>query len=244
MSHTAGLPFIRFSGYGVGSSLPTLVQILNGQNPANTPAIRSRFEPGVKYQYSGGGTVIAQQMLIDVTHQPYDQYIKEQVFKPLGMVNSSFTQPPSTSSPLATGYDLDNHEIGGKYYLFPEQAAAGLWTTPTDWARCIVETQLAYQGKSSKVLTSEMTRLRLTPYVDSSMALGVRLLKKGSNLYFTNEGYGAGFSSLYYGSLTNGDGFVIMVNSDNGSVNIISELANSVTRVYNWPDFYQPSEAL
>ncbi|MBD2757240.1 serine hydrolase [Spirosoma validum] len=241
LSHTAGLPFLRFSGYTVNEVLPTIPQILDGHKPANSPAVRSRFAPDLRSLYSGGGLVITQQLLQDVTHQPYDQYMQERVLKPMGMIHSSFSQPPVQSSQLATGYDLDNNEIAGHYKLFPEQAAGGLWTTPTDLARYVVETQLAYRGNSSNVLTSDLTRLRLTPYVDSSFAMGVQLITRGTERYFTNETYGAGFSAVYYGSLTNGNGLVILANSDNASVNIIPELMNSIARVYNWPGFYNPT---
>lgn len=241
LSHTAGLPFLRFSGYGVNDVLPTIPQLLDGQKPANSPPVRSRFAPGLRSVYSGGGLVIAQQLLEDVTHQPYERYMQERVLGPLGMTHSSFAQPPVQRSQLATGYDLDNHEIVGHYKLFPEQAAAGLWTTPTDLARYVVETQLAYKGKASNVLTPDLARLHLTPYVDSSFAMGVRLITRGTERYFTNETYGAGFSAVYYGSLTSGNGLVILANSDNASVSIIPELINSIARVYNWPGFYQPT---
>ena len=241
LSHTAGLPVIRSVGYPAGTPLPSLIQILDGQKPANTPAVRSRFEPSVRSLYSGGGLVISQQLLVDVTHQPYDQYMWERVLKPLGMVNSSYTQPPGKDSPLATGYDQANHELAGKYPLYPDQAAAGLWTTPTDLARYMVETQLAYSGKSSKVLTPETTRLQLTPFGNSSAALGVKRLTKGDNPYFTEmDGpSSAGFTVFFVGSLTDGYGAVIMVNSDTGFIS--GELANSIARVYQWPGYYQPT---
>ena len=238
LSHTAGLTIHGFPGYAINEALPSLPQVLDGTKPANTKAVRSQFEPGLRYQYSGGGTTISQQMLMDVTHQPYDQYMRERVLKPMGMVNSSYTQPPAKNTLLATGYKSSGKEVAGKYHVYPEQAAAGLWTTPTDLCKYIIETQLAYQGKSSKVLSQQTTQLRLTPYVDSSAALGVFIIKKGADTYFNHGGSDEGFLSVYYGSLTNGNGVVIMVNSDNGA--ILEEVANSVATVYSWPDFYKP----
>lgn len=238
LSHTAGLTIHGFPGYGVNQAIPSLIQVLNGQKPANTQAVRSAFEPGLKYQYSGGGTTISQLVLMDLTHQPYDQYMWERVLKPLGMVNSSYTQPPLQDHQLATGYWAPGSQVPGKYHIYPEQAAAGLWTTPTDLCRYIIETQLAYVGKSAKVLSQQNTRLRLSPYVDSSAAMGVFMVKKGGDIYFSHSGSDMGFLSLYYGSLTGGNGVVIMVNSQNGA--ILDEIANSVASVYNWKGFYQP----
>jgi len=178
-------------------------------------------------------------MVMDVTKQPYDQFMLERVLCPMGMTHSSYTQPLSTNTLLATGYHPNGKAVAGNYHIYPEQAAAGLWTTPTDLGRYIIETQLAYAGKSSKVLSSQTTRLRLTPYVDSSSALGVFIVKKGASLYFNHGGADEGFLSVYYGSLTEGNGVVVMVNSDDGR--ILDEVVNSVARVYDWKGFYRPT---
>ncbi|MFD2933798.1 serine hydrolase [Spirosoma flavum] len=242
LSHTAGLTVHGFPGYASHDPIPTLKQILDGQLPANTKAVRSHLAPGLIFDYSGGGTTISQVLLMDVTHQPYEEYMWERVLKPMGMIHSSYKQPPAQNTLLATGYDNTGNEVLGKYHIYPEQAAAGLWTTPTDLGRYIIETQLAYQGKSSKVLSQQTTRLRLTPYVDSSAALGVFIKQKGAERYFTHDGSDAGFRATYYGSLNSGNGVVIMVNSDNGD--ILPEIVNSVARVYNWKGFYQPTTKL
>ncbi|GAB3959358.1 hypothetical protein GCM10028805_55330 [Spirosoma harenae] len=239
LSHTAGLTIHGFPGYAVGAAIPSLTQVLDGQKPANTQAVRSMFEPGVRFKYSGGGTTISQLMVMDITKQPYDQFMWENVLKPMGMANSSYTQPPAANALLATGYHANGQAVKGNYHIYPEQAAAGLWTNPSDLCRYIIETQLAYAGKSSKVLSSQTTRLRLTPYVDSSAALGVFIVKKGASMYFNHGGADEGFLSTYYGSLTDGNGVVVMVNSDNGR--ILEEVVNSVAQVYGWKDFYKPT---
>ncbi len=180
LSHTAGLTVHGFDGYEKGDTIPTLIQILNGEKPANSKAIRSMYEPSLKSQYSGGGTTISQLILQDVTGQPYDTYMWNNVLNPMGMSNSFYTQPPPAAKEniLATGYNNDGAPVKGKYHIYPEQAAAGLWTNPTDLAKYIIETQLSLQGKSNKILSPETTRLRLTPYIDSSAALGVFIIKK------------------------------------------------------------------
>ncbi|MFD1141158.1 serine hydrolase [Larkinella insperata] len=241
LSHRAGLRPTRFPGYSVGAPLPNVIQILEGQKPANNSAVRSGFEPGIRTVYSGGGPMIAQQLLTDVTGQPYDQYMWERVLKPLGMVNSSFTQPPGKENDLASGHDFAGRVVAGQYQVFPEQAATGLWTTPTDLARYMVEMQRAYGGKSSQVLTPEMARLQLTPDAGGPTALGLQSFPKGPNpIFLAAEGpYTAGFNIFFLGSLTDGYGAVILINSDTGF--IASELLNSIARVYQWPDFYRPT---
>ena len=241
LTHTAGLTVHGFPGYEVGQPLPTVPEILDGKKPANTDAVRSAFEPGIRFTYSGGGTMITQQLITDVQKQPYDQYMRDHVLRKLGMNESFYTVPPPTDkSPLlATAYGYDGNPKKGRYHLYPEQAAASLWTHPEDLTKYIIETQLAYAGKSSKVLNHEMTQKRLTPFPDSNSAMGAFVSKKGDATYFEHGGANEGFRCQYVGSLDNaGNGVVVMVNSDNGE--IIQEVVNAVATVYKWPAYYTP----
>src|SRR5262249_40895998 len=138
---------------------------------------------------------------------------------------------------LSTGYYGDGKPVVGNYHIYPEEAAAGLWTNPTDLATYIIETQLSLQGKSNKVLNREMTTLRLTPYIDSNAAFGVFIMQKGDK-YFNHGGANEGFRCQYYGSMNTGNGVVVMVNSENGR--IMEEVVNSVATVYGWKDFFTP----
>jgi len=238
LSHTAGLNLHGFPGYEKGEPLPTLPEVLDGVKPANTEAVRSEFEPSLKAQYSGGGTTISQMIVQDVSKMPYDEFMWENVLQPMGMNNSSYTQPPANSKNRATGYRVDGTEVKGKYHIYPEQAAAGLWTTPTDLAAYIIETQLALHGKSQKVLSQQTTQLRLTPYIDNAAALGVFIDTKGGQKYFGHNGQDEGFVARYYGSFDNGNGVVVMSNTDD--ISIVNEVVNSVVSVYQWKDFYKP----
>jgi CubicO group peptidase (beta-lactamase class C family) len=238
LSHTAGLNVHGFPGYARGGNLPTVVQVLNGVPPANSQAVRSMLEPGLRSEYSGGGITISQLIVMDITGIPYAKYMNDQVLKPLGMSNSSYEQP-NLGDPvlLATGYGMDGEEIPGKYHIYPEEAAAGLWTNPTDLGKYIIETQYAYEGRSAKVLNQEMTRLRLTPYLDKNAALGVFIDSSEGTKYFQHGGSNEGFRCQYYGSLEGGNGLVVMVNSDNGM--IIPEIVNSIAKVYNMKGLYR-----
>lgn len=240
LSHTAGLSVHGFAGYKTTDSIPTIIQILNGVRPANSRSIRSIFSPGTKFQYSGGGTTISQLILTDVTGRRYEEFMQKEVLNPIGMTNSFFTQPPpAATKELATAY-TNGEAVKGKYHVYPEQAAAGLWTTPTDLAKYIIECQLTYEGKSpGKVINREMMIKRMTPYIDSSAALGIFIRKAGNDRYFNHNGGNEGFLCNSYGSLSGGNGLVIMINSDNFA--IINELANSIARVYGWKDFYTPT---
>ena len=239
LSHTAGLDIHGFPGYKKTDTLPTLQQILDGKRPANTKAVRSLFEPGTKFKYSGGGTTISQLILTNVTNSNYADWMQKNVLQPLGMTNSSYQQPPTATSNLATGYYGNEKPITGKYHIYPEQAAAGLWTTPTDLAKYIIECQLALEGRSKKVLSPEMMKKRLTPYIDSNAALGVFIERRNGQSYFNHNGGNEAFLCTSYGSMQGGNGVVIMINGENFAV--IGELLNSVAIVYDWKGFYTPS---
>lgn len=240
LSHTAGLNVHGFPGYTINDSLPSIFDILDGKKPSNTEAVRSQFEPGLRFKYSGGGTLISQLIIMNAAKQPYGEYMFQNVLKPLGMTNSFYTQPPPENRKqlLATAYHSNGEKVIGKYHIYPEQGAAGLWTTPMDLSKYIIETQLSYENKSNKVLTCEMTKLRLTPYLDGSSGLGVFIGKRGSEKYFQHSGGNEGFCCIYYGTFNEGKGVVIMTNSDNRT--ILEEIANSVFCVYQWKDFYEP----
>jgi CubicO group peptidase (beta-lactamase class C family) len=245
LSHTGGLSIHGFPGYERQETLPTIEEILDGKKPANTGAVRSIAEPGTRFIYSGGGITITQLITHEITGQPYDEFMAREVLQPMGMDNSSYTQPPPQSNDRATGYLRADTIVPGKYHIYPEQAAAGLWTTPTDIGKYIVETQLAYEGKSSKVLDQATTRTRLAPYIDTIDASGTRtgmgvfLFQRGDRHYFNHNGSDVGFLSSYYGCLESGDGVVVMINNDINNA-LLKEVINSVTKVYHWEGFSLP----
>jgi len=242
LSHTGGLSvYGGFPGYNSNGKIPSVPEILDGAAPANTPPVRSLFEPGQGFQYSGGGTIISQLIITDVTKQPYEKFMSDSVLKPIGMIHSYYSAAPPAGDKLkkiASGYTKDGVEADATFHVYPEQAPMGLWTTPTDLCNYLVETQLAYEGKSSKVLHQEMARLHLTPYIDNSSALGTFVQERNGAKYFFHDAGNEGYRGLYFGSMEGGNGFVAFVNSDDGD--IIIELLNSVASVYNWKGFDKP----
>lgn len=239
LSHTAGTSVHGFRGYAAGEDVPDIIQVLNGEKPANSQPVRSLFDAGTKFQYSGGGTTITQLVVMDVTRMPYDQYARQHVLDPLGMKNSFYTIPPPAEkhAHLATGYRPNGVPVTGKYHVYPEQAAASLWTNPTELSNYIVELQQALAGKSKKVLSKEWASLMTSPVLGDA-TLGTFIRTAGDEKYFSHGGANEGFRCIYIGSIENGKGAVVMVNSDNG--NILQEIVNSIATVYGWKEYYKP----
>lgn len=239
LSHNAGLSVHGFPGHDIKGPIPTVIEILNGKKPSLTPAVRSVFEPDLKYQYSGGGTTISQLILTDVTKQDYDVWMYENVLKPIGMINSSYSQPPAKNKRdlCATAYRKDGTAIEHKFHVYPEQAAAGLWTTPSELCNYIIDMQLAYQGKTSKVLSPEMVKLHLTPYNNGRTSMGSFIEDSKGSKYFQHSAGNDGFCGQLVGSLDEGNGVVVLLNGNEGK--LLSEVVNSVAKTYNWKNSYR-----
>src|SRR5687767_15221798 len=239
LSHTAGLTVHGFPGYAVGKEIPTLAQVLDGTEPANTAAVRVNMEPGTKFRYSGGGTTIAQLAIMDIEKKPYPQIAKETVLGPLNMSNSTYSQPLSDAwrKKAASGHRSDGSPVAGKIHVYPEMAAAGLWTTPTDLAKFGVEVQLSYAGRSNKVLPKELIDKMVTPFMEN-VGLGFFIDKRGNSVYFGHDGADEGFRAMLLMHREKGYGAVVMVNSDNGQ--IMPEVLRGIAREYNWDEYLPP----
>jgi CubicO group peptidase (beta-lactamase class C family) len=245
LSHTGGTTVHGFPGYAVGEKLPTLPQVLDGAPPANTPAVRVDLEPGTKFRYSGGGTTIAQLAIMDIEKRPYPQIAQETVLGPLGMTSSTYSQPlpDDIRKKAASGYRAGGIVVEGKIHIYPEMAAAGLWTTPTDLAKFAIEVQLSLQGKSNKVLAKETIARMVTPFIDEQVGMGFFIEKHGKAIYFGHNGADEGFRAGLLVHKEKGYGVAVMVNSDNGQ--IIDEILRSVAREYQWEDYLpQPYEVV
>lgn len=236
LSHTAGTTVHGFPGYPTGTPVPTLRQVLDGAPPANTPAIVVDLAPGSKFRYSGGGFTIMQQALIDRLGQPFPTILHDSVLAPLGMSASTYQQPlpPERIAAAAAGHDSDGSVIEGKRNVYPEMAAAGLWTTPSDLARFLIELQLARAGRGKRVsqtIANEMTTRFAEAGPGDDIALGLFLSHAGKT--FGHGGADEGFQAAATASLDRGYGVVMMANSNNGFA-IFEEIERAVAVEYGW----------
>lgn len=233
MSHSAGLTVHGFPGYDVKDPVPTLVEIFNGEKPANTAPIRVDFVPGARVRYSGGGVTIEQQLMMDVTGKPFPALMGEIVLDKIGMTDSSYEQPPppALAAMTASGTYADGKAVHGRWHIYPEMAAAGLWTTPTDLSKFAIEIALSKHGKSNRVLSEKMTREMLTPVLEEA-GLGF-FLDKDNPGQFGHGGADEGFQALLTMNAESGKGVAIMANSDSGiAVGIF--VLQRVAKEYGW----------
>ncbi len=231
MSHTAGLTVHGFPGYDIDAPMPTVVQILNGEKPANTAPIRVDTVPGTLERYSGGGVTIEQLLMMDVTGKSFPALLRETVLDKIGMTDSSYEQPPARAAQTAIGTYQDGKPVHGKWHLYPEMAAAGLWTTPTDLAKFAIEIAQSRNGKSNKVLSQKMVEEMLTPVLHGA---GLGFFPEQENPGgFGHNGADEGFQALLTMNWQTGKGAALMANSDNG-IAVADILLRAIAKEYGW----------
>jgi CubicO group peptidase (beta-lactamase class C family) len=219
LSHTAGLNVPGYPGYSADEKIPTLIESLSGQSPANTPAVEVVIIPGQTFVYSGGGYSIVQQMLTDIYQKPFPDIMDILVLQPLGMTHSTFLQPLPNHlrEQIALPYHPNYESVRGGPHIYPELAAAGLWSTPFDLAKFMIAVQGSLRGGHHQLLDSDYAQLMVKPTADH-MAMGFmgNMNKYGQpsskGRYFLHGGQNDGYRCIVIGSITGGNGAVIMTN--------------------------------
>ncbi|HZG23646.1 MAG TPA: serine hydrolase domain-containing protein, partial [Chitinophagaceae bacterium] len=238
LSHSAGLRGEGYPGYAHGEKVPALLQILDGMPPAKSKPVRLDTVPGVRWRYSGGGYLVLQQLLMDVTQKPFSDIMNSLVFKPLKMKNSMFAQPLpakliSRAASGHQGYELEP----GRWRNIPQVAAGGLWSTATDLALFVIEVQKSVKGRSNKILSASITEEMLKPQIKARheyWSLGFNVADKGQASWFEHGGLTDGYISEMIGFVHEGNGVIILTNSQT-SFPLIMEIVRGVANVYNWP---------
>ena len=240
LSHSAGLTVHGFPGYAVTERVPSVPEVLDGKG--NTAPVRVNVVPGTIWRYSGGGYTVMQQLVTDVTGMPFPEYVRDSVLRPLGMTNSTYQQPlpAELAAKTASGYYVDRSAVPGRWHVYPEMAAAGLWTTATDLARYAIGVQQALAGKS-KVLSADMAKQMLTVQ-KGTYGLGPAVADTGVALRFSHGGRDEGFDAFVVAYAHNGDGLALMVNANDNS-RAVGRIITFIAKKYSWPNYPMPKVA-
>lgn len=214
LSHTGGTTIAGFPGYQRDDVIPWLADILDGVKPANTQRIEV-IAPVGEYLYSGGGVVVLQKLVSDLEAAPYDEVVARRVLEPLAMSNSSMRQPlQSIKGKLASGHTIDGDVIRMDYFIYPEMAAAGLWSTPGDLARMLMAMLESAAGKPSAILPQALAREMMT-IVRADAGLGVFINPEG---LVHHDGANWGFRAVYFVDPKAWRGKIIMCNGQRGDM--------------------------
>ena len=242
LSHTSGTDDgFGFPGYKPGAPVPTLVQILDGAPPSNVGKVIVTRAPLTSFKYSGGAVTLVQLLMTDVMKRPFDQMMHDTVLKPLGMAHSAYEQPLSAERDRNAARAHNRSGAAGdvKWHVYPELAAAGLWTTSPDLARFGIEIQKSIQGRSNRVLNRVMANEMASPVGVGPFAIGMQMEKMGEGWYLSHGGSNWGFQCLLFVHKIKGYGFAAMANADSGG-RLIAELRQRVAAAYKWDMLDQP----
>lgn len=241
-SHTSGADDgFGFPGYDPDTPRPTVVQILTGQAPSNVGQVLFARPPFQGYKYSGGGITIMQLALTELTRQPFADFLQATVLGPLQMAHSTYAQPPppAIAGELSRAHDGQGKASAAVWHVYPEQAAAGLWTTPTDLARFVIEVQTAVRGPAGKVLSQASAREMVTPTGVGPYAVGLAVDMRNEGWYVSHGGSNWGFQADIVGHVRKGYGIAIMTNGDRGR-GLINEVEARVAAAYGWDSLDKP----
>jgi CubicO group peptidase (beta-lactamase class C family) len=242
LSHTSGADDgFGFPGYAPNTPLPTLVQIINGQAPSNMGKVVFTRAPFEAYKYSGGGYTIMQLALSELSGRPFAQFMQSTVLTPLGMAQSTFEPLPTITDTTnaALAHDEQGQRMGPPWHIYPEQAAASLWSTPSDLAKTIIEIQTGLRGPSGKVIDQHAAREMISPPGIGRYAMGLAIDRRQEGWYFSHNGSNWGYWAWMTGHIRKGYGVVIMTNGDNGLA-LMNQIADRVEKAYNWDSLEKP----
>jgi CubicO group peptidase (beta-lactamase class C family) len=236
LSMTAGINVPGYLGYEPGAPLPKLAQILNGEPPANSPAVRVIDAPGSRYAYSGGGYEVVRALIEAKSDKPFDETLRELVFRPVKMTHSFFLQPLSAAlAPRAAlGHYADGRALAGGWRVIPELAAGGLWSTPSDLAKLLIEIAHAYRGERTSLMRRKTALEMLTKQNGGPYGLGGAVDGAGRSLVLMKRGQNIGYQSYMLIFPATAQGMVVMTDSDNGTT-LATALIRRAGDVYHWP---------
>jgi len=237
LTHTAGMTVHGFPGYTQKDSFPSINAVLNGKG--NTPAIYLDTIPGSIWRYSGGGYTVMEKIVEDVSGMPLEDYMSKNILPKMDMTNSTYSQPikESMQNNISAAYYGDGKIIEGLWHNYPEQAAAGLWTTPSELAKYLIEIHNIYENGAEGILSKKMVNKMLTKD-KNDWGLGPSLRENDNGLIFGHGGKNAGFTNDMMAFAKSGNGVIVMTSADNGG-RLIGEVLRSVSNYYGW-DTHNP----
>ncbi len=237
LSHTNGATVSGFPGYPPAGPVPSNLELIQGSEITNTDAVTFQPIEDGERRYAGGGYQVAQAWAEEASGEPFDALMKRLILDPIGMEASTFAQPLPlgvASGNVAEAFTGDGEMVPGGWHVYPEQAAAGLWTTPSDYARFMLALIGAEAGDPDLGLRPDVAREMTTP-VAEQYGLGMGLQRpQGDEPRWMHSGSNKGYRCTAMGFPERGDVIVVMTNHPSGFP-LLGEINRAGNRTYDWP---------
>lgn len=232
LSHQSGIidPESSFSEWKENEGVPSMIDILEGTSIFNRQKIKISCEPRNKFHYSDAGFCIIQQLIEDTLQKSFHIVIKEILFQPLHMNQSSIEITGVEN--ISSGHDKKGQIVCGNYPFYPYPAACGIWTTPSDLAILVLELMDALEGRSQLGLSRNNAKEIVSPQGNINwIGLSVFLDSSENGTEISSLGWGIGFQSALVAFPILKKGAIIMTNTDLGvhqMKGIIGEIYQSI----------------
>lgn len=245
LSHTAGTGAPGYLGYPAGQRVPSVLEVLRGEAPATSPPVQVERAPGQAYRYSGGGYEVIELLMEETGRQPFPELMQRELLRPLGMTHSTFAQPlpGGLAKHAAQAHTSMGQPLAGRWHIYPERAAAGLWSTPSDLARWLLVLSRSANAREGAFLNTETMRQMLTDptpglahwFSGNAYGLGLKLQGSGRAFSFSHTGINQGYRAVAILYPRSGQGVVVMTNGENGET-LAQEIVRGVAATYDWPE--------
>ncbi|WP_424001337.1 serine hydrolase domain-containing protein [Maribacter sp. IgM3_T14_3] len=233
LSHTGGINMSGFLGYKPDKKrIPTIENVIEGKHTFIwEPKIKIKNEVNSENKYSGGGYCYLQKAIKDTKGEPFRTVIQKELLQPLNMQNSFYSLTPNNRNDVAYGYSKKGKPIKLGYKVYPQEAAAALWTTSFDYSQLLLEVMAGLNDNRPSILTKESIKLLTTPTNTTNgklnlygLGVGLQVDENGKVKGIGHSGANIGYSSFFYLDINDGSGYVLLTNRNFADLSEIKSL--------------------
>ncbi len=218
LSHTAGLNSHGYGDYSLRRRLPTLVEMLEGKNqmpPFGPGPLEIKWQPGTREEYSGGGFLLAQMVIEDVTGESFASFMRREVTAPLGLETLEWVWTPKLQAAAPMPYGESLEPIGYRQ-LACQSIGSEICSVP-DFARFVAAAVTGPRGEPAGrgVLRPESVAAMLenqTNTDDVGLGYGVGWAN-GPHKMLGHGGANYGWNAYFSLDASQREGYVIANNS-------------------------------
>jgi CubicO group peptidase (beta-lactamase class C family) len=189
---------------------------------AALPHTKYEFEPGTRFSYSNIGYAILGAALGRAAGQPYVDYVRDRIFKPLGMTSSAFEPNDAIKARISKGYQEEKDKVDtetpqrehlGRGYKVPNGA---IYTTGEDLAKFVI---FEMGGGPASVLSKEKLEEHYKRIISadanlrSAYGAGFEVFRRGDLIGVGHSGAVAGYQAAAYFDRTSKTGVIVLRNA-------------------------------